>query len=122
MSKKRKKTGGNPANRHRHTADCSHSNPAYDEFVAMLAQMADDALADSGNALIEAGATWEQVEAHRRAMRCKIAAEGMEAGSVEIFEWVMGPILNEIEFMKIIEKAEEMGMERPLSAEDEEEA
>jgi uncharacterized phage protein gp47/JayE len=118
VSKRRKRVGGNPANRNRsrHTAGYE-ADRARREFLAYMIKIAEDNLETASNELLAAGATWEQIEAHRRAMRCKIAAEALAIDAIDVFEWAVEPLVNEVEFMNIIAKAKELGMDNPQEEE-----
>lgn len=107
MSKRRKKTRGNPAK-----ADQSRIQVLgdYGGFLPYMRQVAEDGIDDARQNLLKAGATEDQIDTLMRVHRCRIAYEALEVGDFDTFERVVAPIQNEIEIRQFISRAEELGM------------
>lgn len=107
MSKRRKKTRGNPA---KHRPNRIPVPGAYDEFLGFMRTTAENGIDDARQSLLDAGATDEQIDRLMRVHRCRIAYEALEIGDVDLFEWLVAPVANELEMRQLIEKAEDLGM------------
>lgn len=110
MSKKRKTTRGNPQRQDRIEAA---RIGAYQEFTAHMRTIGSEALEVTRNEVIAAGASEFLVDKLLRMARLRIAWEALEAGAPQVFEWVMEPVVDEMDIMGIMhqlgEKADEIG-------------
>lgn len=109
MSKRRKKTRGNPA---KQDAVRLAAASAYDELTMFMRQMGEEAMEKARGAVLARGATEAEIDELLRQARLRIAYEALEVGQMGVFEWVIAPVVNEFELMeKFFAKAEELGME-----------
>lgn len=110
MSRKRKITRGNPA---RKDLINQARQGAYDEFAMHMRTIGSEALDNARQEVIEAGASEFQADKLLRMARLRIAWEALEAGAPQVFEWVMEPVMAEMDIMGIMhqlgEKADEIG-------------
>lgn len=94
MSRKRKKNSGNPARRGPIPASMKAE---WLEYVGGLKDLAEAAMDKARRELLEAGATENQIDMLMRTHRCRIGYEALEIGQVEVFDWVVAPVANEID-------------------------
>lgn len=110
MSKKRKITRGNPARQDRIN---QAKQSAQGELANYMRTLGSEALDKTRQEVIDAGASEFLADKLLRMARLRIAWEALEAGAPQVFEWVMEPVVDEIEIMGIMtaleEKADEIG-------------
>jgi hypothetical protein len=106
VSRKRKKPSRNPA-KIAQVREAAES--AMGEFTHAMRSLGEDALERARQAVLDAGATEEQVDQLMRMARARIAWEALEIGQVQVFEWVMAPVANELELLdQLYDKAVEL--------------
>lgn len=116
MSKRRKKTRGNPAKDEQLRRQAVTTSR---EFLDFMRDSAEDGIDGAREALLEAGATDEQIDRLMRVHRCRIAYEALEIGDIDTFERVLAPVTNELEVRALIDKANDLGMNEYLGDDDE---
>ncbi len=110
MSRKRKVTRGNPARQDRIR---KAGLDAYTQFAEHMRTIGSEALDAARQEVIDAGASEFQADKLLRMARLRIAWEALEAGAPQVFEWVMEPVVDEMDIMGIMhqlsDKADEIG-------------
>ena len=110
MSRKRKVTRGNPQRQDRIN---KARQDAYSEFANHMRTIGSEALDKARQEVIDAGPSEFQADKLMRMMRMRIAWEALEAGAPQVFEWVMEPVVDEMDIMGIMhqlaDKTDEIG-------------
>jgi D-mannonate dehydratase len=95
VSRKRKKNSTNPAKTGRFLGP--NARAEWEEFTSGLRDITEKAMDESRQALLDLGASEEQIDTLLRVQRCRIGYEALEIGQVEVFNWVVAPVSNEID-------------------------